>query len=220
MSADDVVLVHGLWRTPLSWLFPRQRLRSAGYRAVGIHYPSYARPIEELADFVARRLPTGGPGRIHFLTHSLGGLVVRYLLRTERPANLGRVVMLSPPNQGSQLARKLTRSRVFSAAAGPAGQQLASSPEAMSALAGPIDFDLGVIIGDKALPLTSRHIRGTNDGKVALDEARIEGMKDFLVVHRGHAFIMNDPSVLRQAVHFFEHGSFVHADPKKGGRHE
>jgi pimeloyl-ACP methyl ester carboxylesterase len=216
MSANDhVVLVHGLWRTPLSWTFPRRRLRSAGYRAVGIHYPSFARPIEDLARIVADRLPTDRTGRIHFLTHSLGGLVVRALLQTDRPPNLGRVVMLSPPNRGSQLARRLARSRVFSAAAGPAGQQLASSPEVMGELLGPIDFDLGVIIGDKALPLTSRHISGINDGKVAVDEARIDGMRDFLVVHRGHAFIMNDPAVLKQAMHFFEHGSFAHADPER-----
>ena len=214
MSANDhVVLVHGLWRTPLSWMVPRQRLRSAGYQAVGIHYPSFRRPIEELARFVASRLPTNSGGRIHFLTHSLGGLVIRYLLRTERPDNLGRVVMLSPPNHGSQLARHLTRNRVFTTAAGPAGQQLASTPEAIGELLGPVDFDLGVIIGDKALPLTSRHIRGVNDGKVGTEEARIAGMRDFLVVHRGHAFIMNDANVVKQAVHFFEHGSFSHLDP-------
>ena len=110
MSVNDhIVLVHGLWRTPMSWVFPQRRLRAAGYQAVSINYPSYARPIEDLAHFVARRLPANPTGRIHFLTHSLGGLVVRYLLRTERPANLGRVVMLSPPYQGSQLARRLTR---------------------------------------------------------------------------------------------------------------
>jgi pimeloyl-ACP methyl ester carboxylesterase len=211
MSDDHVVLVHGLWRTPLSWVFPWVRLRAAGYHAVGIAYPSYTRPIEQLAAFVAERLPRDGSGRLHFLTHSLGGLVVRALVRSERPANLGRVVMLSPPNRGSQLARRLMANRVFTTAAGPAGKQLASSPDDIDRLLGPIDFDLGVIIGDKALPLTSRHIEGDNDGKVGLDEARVEGMKDFLVVHRGHAFIMNDPRVLRQAMHFFEHGAFAHA---------
>jgi pimeloyl-ACP methyl ester carboxylesterase len=208
---DHIVLVHGLWRTPLSLAIPRRRLRAAGYRAVGIHYPSFARPIEELARFVARRLPTNPTGRLHFLTHSLGGLVVRYLIRTERPANLGRVVMLGPPNHGSELARRLTRHRVFATAAGPAGQQLASPQEVVDGLLGPVDFDLGVIIGDKSMPLTSRHIRGTNDGVVGVDEARIEGMKDFLVVHCRHTFIMNDAHVVKQAVHFFERGSFSRA---------
>ena len=157
-----------------------------------------------------QRLPGAG-GRIHFLTHSMGGLVARYLLRVDRPEHLGRVVMLAPPNQGSQVAAKLRGLELFRKVMGPAAQQLGSGTERIADLLGPVDFELGVITGDRPLGQpTARMIEGPNDGKVAVDEARVEGMRDFLVVHRGHTFIMNDPEVIGQAAHFFETGRFRH----------
>lgn len=209
---DVVVLLHGLGRTSLSLLIAHALLRKAGYRCVSIHYPSRSRTIEELARYVRARLPDGTEGKVHFLTHSMGGLIARYLLRFDRPASLGRVVMLAPPNQGSQLAGRLRRSGIFEKVLGPAAKQLGSGSELLAELLGPIDFELGVITGDRprGTPL-ARLIRGPSDGKVAIDEARIDGMADFLVVHRGHTFIMNDPKVIRQAAHFFETGSFEHA---------
>lgn len=207
--ADTVVLLHGLGRTSLSLLMARVLLRRAGLEPVGIYYPSRSRSIEELAQYVRKRLPERAGGKVHFLTHSMGGLVVRYLLRFDRPDNLGRVVMLAPPNQGSQLAVKLRQLGIFEKVLGPAARQLGAGPEHLRELLGPIDFELGVITGDRPRgTLLARLIRGPSDGKVAVDEARVEGMADFLVVHRGHTFIMNDPRVIRQAAHFFEHGRF------------
>ncbi len=213
---DVVVTLHGLGRTNLSLLLPNLLLRRAGYRPVGIFYPSRSASIEELARSVRRRLPEGGGGRIHFLTHSMGGLVARYLLRTERPRNLGRVVMLAPPNQGSRLAGKLRELELFRRVMGPAAQQLGAGRERVADLLGPVDFELGVITGDRPRVkllewLAPGESAGPSDGKVAVDEARIDGMADFLVVHRGHTFIMNDPEVIRQAAHFFEHGRFDRA---------
>lgn len=210
-SGDVVVLLHGLGRTSLSLLVPSFLLRRAGYAPVGIHYPSRSGSLEELAGHVREHLPARGEGDVHFLTHSMGGLVVRALLREARPDNLGRVVMLAPPNQGSQLVGRLRDLELFRSVMGPAAQQLGGGPEGIAELLGPVDFDLGVITGDRtrANPL-ARLIRGPSDGKVAVDEARVEGMSDFLVVHRGHTFIMNDPEVIRQAVQFFATGSFEH----------
>ncbi len=188
-------------------VLPGLRLRAAGFRAVGITYPSRSRPLDALAEHVAASLPRSDDGRLHFLTHSLGGLVVRRLIRSHRPPNLGRVVMLSPPNQGSELARRLSGSRFLRAAAGPVGSVLVLEPSRMSGLLGAIDFELGVIVGEVASRV-GRGLAGPSDGRVLVDEARIEGMKDFLVVPRHHAFIMNDPTIARQAAHFFRHGTF------------
>ena len=209
-TGDSVVLLHGLGRTHLSLLLPNLQLRWYGYSPVGIDYPSRSGSIEELARHVRGRLPANAHGRIHFLTHSMGGLVARYLLNVDRPENLGRVVMLAPPNQGSQLAGKLRDLELFKQVMGPAAQQLGEDSERLAELLGPVDFDLGVIAGDRPrATLLGRLIRGPSDGKVAVDEARVEGMKDFLVVHRGHTFIMNDPEVIRQAARFFETGRFA-----------
>ncbi len=206
---DDVVLLHGLGRTHLSLLLPRMRLRSRGFRPVNIRYPSRALPIEELARFVENRLPRETDRRVHFLTHSLGGILVRYMLGRKRPANLGRVVMLAPPNQGSQLAGRMKQNPLWLRAAGPTARQLGADADSVPKQLGPVDFELGVIAGNRPLSPLAHLIDGENDGIVAVDEARVEGMADFLVVPRGHTFIMNDRAVLDQAIHFFRHGAFA-----------
>ena len=105
------MLLHGLGRTRLSMAIPQLRLKSAGFDVINIHYPSRSKPIEQLAAAVHSELGRkieDHARRVHFLTHSLGGIVVRALLsRHKLHANLGQVVMLAPPNQGSQLANRL-----------------------------------------------------------------------------------------------------------------
>lgn len=210
-KGDIVVTLHGLARSNLSLVVANLRLRRAGYEPIGIYYPSRSHSLEELASHVRAKLPDNGDRRIHFLTHSMGGLVARGLLREHRPPNLGRVVMLAPPNQGSQLAAKLRDLELFRRIMGPAAQQLGAGREQVAELFGAIDFELGVITGDRPLRAFSRLIRPPHDGRVSVEEAKIEGMTDFLVVPRGHAFIMNDAEVIRQAIRFFESGRFSHS---------
>ncbi|HUF47496.1 MAG TPA: alpha/beta hydrolase [Vicinamibacterales bacterium] len=205
---DTVVLLHGLWRSRWSMAWPAWRLRAAGFRTVGITYPSRRMPIDALAHYVARRLPDPGAGRLHFMTHSLGGLVVRELVRTARPPGLGRVVMIGPPNQGSDLARQLQGSRVLRALAGPVGPLLASEADAVTARLGPVDFEVGVIAGAVARSVLARRFDGPGDGRVLVSETRVEGMADLVVVGRGHAFIMNSGPVIDQTIHFLQHGRF------------
>lgn len=206
---DYVVLVHGLGRTQWSLMVPFLRLRRAGFRPFGITYPSRRYPIQELARHVADRLPVDDRVKLHFLTHSLGGLIVRYLLYRSRPPQLGRVVMVAPPNQGSQLSARLQHNLLYRLLTGPAGQQLAASPQALTDLLGAVDYELGVIIGKRRKNWLLPDLPAPHDGKVTHQEAKVAGMKDFLVVSRGHAFIMNDVNVIDQAIHFFRHGKFA-----------
>ena len=208
-AGDTVILLHGLGRTRWSMTVPRLRLASAGYRPVVITYPSRRLPIEELAAHVDSRIPRLEQGSVHFLTHSLGGIVVRQLLRERGPRRLGRVVMLAPPNRGSQLAEKFLAIPLFGAATGPAGRQLGTSASSAPLRLGPVDFDLGVIAGNRPATPLHRLIPEESDGTVAVSETQVEGMKDFLVVRRGHTFIMNDPQVIDQAIHFFRQGCFA-----------
>ena len=212
MAKDYVVLLHGLGRTRLSMAIPQLRLKSAGFDVINIQYSSRSKPIEQLAETVHSEL--GGKienhsRRVHFLTHSLGGIVVRALLaRHESDARLGNVVMLAPPNQGSQLANRFGDSQLFRAATGPAGQQLRAGPGSVASGLGPVDYIVGVIAGNKAIRPLSRLLDSESDGKITLEESRLEGMADFLTVPRGHTFIMNDPKVIDQAIHFFHNGKF------------
>ena len=120
--------------------------------------------------------------------------------------------MLAPPNQGSQLANRLGDSQLFRAATGPAGQQLRAGPDSVAARLGPVDYMVGVIAGNKVINPLSRLLAGESDGKVTLEEARLEGMADFLTVPRGHTFIMNDPRVIDQTIHFFRKGKFARSE--------
>ena len=207
-QGETVVLLHGLGRTFLSLAWAESRMSRAGFRPLNIGYPSRRRGIPELARHVADRLPRDGGGRIHFLTHSMGGIVLRYLRSHALIENLGRVVMLAPPNQGSQLAQKLRTNPLYRLTFGPAGQQLGTEDESIPLELGPVDFELGVIVGNRPHNPLTHLIAGQNDGTVAVDEARVEGMADFLVVRCGHTFIMNDSTVLAETIHFFEHGRF------------
>jgi pimeloyl-ACP methyl ester carboxylesterase len=208
-GSEVVVLLHGMGRTSLSFVRAKRRLRRAGYRPLSLGYPSRRRGIPELAQNVARRLRAVADAPIHFVTHSLGGILLRYLRQQGQLAQLGRVVMLGPPNRGSQLAQRLRTNTLYRWATGPAGQQLGTDEESIPLDLGPVDFELGVIAGDRPFrPLTGL-IRGAHDGLVAVEEARVEGMVDFLVVPCGHTFMMNDPAVLDQAIHFLRHGRFL-----------
>jgi triacylglycerol lipase len=211
---ETVVLLHGLGRTGRSMKKLAQALDEEGYVPVIVDYPSRSHSIEYLADEVLHEvlgsLSRGPRPRIHFVTHSMGGIVVRYYLNNHRLEALGRVVMLSPPNQGSELVDLLKGSPVFKILHGPAGQQLGTADRFLKSL-GPVHFELGVIAGQKAGdPVAGRIISGPNDGKVGVERTKVPGMKDFLVVPSSHTFIMRHRAVIDQVVRFLRHGVFLH----------
>jgi len=209
---DTVVLLHGLGRTRFSMAIAASRLRKAGFATESIGYPSRVRPIEEHAEWVRARLPETTGASLHFLTHSMGGIVLRALIARDRPDNLGRVVMLSPPNQGSRAAGMLREYGLYRMITGPSGQQINDGPDSLPNRLGPVDFELGVITGNKGVTPLSLVLATENDGVVLVDEANVDGAVDFLVVPRGHSFIMNDRGVLEQAIHFYRNGSFNDAE--------
>lgn len=206
---DVVVLLHGLWRSKWSMAWPLYRIRRAGFSAVAMTYPSRSASIEGLSGYVAEHLPETSGGRIHFVTHSLGGLVVRHLARTRQAVPVGRVVMIGPPNQGSRLARHLARSRAMRRLAGPIGPLLASPPEEVARVLGPVGFELGVIAGDVPRSVLAGWLAGPSDGRLLIPETQIEGMRDFVAVRRGHALLMNDTRTIDQTIHFLRHGTFA-----------
>ena len=209
---DTVVVLHGMGRTKLSMRWLASRLGGDGYAVLNLSYPSTKYPVARLADLLHHELEARGldhTRRTHFVTHSLGGIVVRAYLKEHRPANLGCVVMLSPPNQGSEVADRLRRHSFYRLATGPAGQELGTDAASTPQQLGPVDFPLGVITGDKSFnPLFSHWIPGRSDGKVSVERAKVEGMTDFLVVPHSHSFIMRSGNVAMQVAHFLKCRSF------------
>ncbi len=212
MPNEVIVLLHGLARTPLSLLALSVAARSRGYRVVNWHYRSTRLTIGEAAESFARdvapRLATAP--RVHFLTHSLGGIIVRRFLAAHPLPNLGRVVMLAPPNGGSEVADVLQHASCLPKLVAPLrelGTGDASVPRALPAA----DFDLGVIAGSRShIPLFDRWMhRVPNDGVVAVDRTKLDGMRDFLVLHRTHTTLPWAPDAIRAAFTFLESGRFA-----------
>ena len=211
-AAERVVLLHGMGRTPRSMVRMERGLRDAGFDVANLGYPSTSRGVEDLARETLEPVfaAAGATQRVHFVTHSLGGILVRVYAAARRPPALGRVVMLAPPNEGSELADALASNVLYRAATGPAGQQLGTGSNSVPLRLGPVEFELGVIAGSRTLnPLFSHIVPGLDDGKVSVGRARVEGMKDFLVVPSSHTWIMNDGEVIAQTVRFLRGGRFA-----------
>jgi triacylglycerol lipase len=213
-GSDYVILLHGLGRTPLSMKRIEWTLRKQNYRVINVSYPSTRVSVQDAADHwlddVLKTRVTDGSAKIHFVAHSLGGIVLRQYLANHEIPNLGRVVMLAPPNHGSELADRLRNNCLYRLATGPAGQQLGTSEASVPNRLGPIDFELGVIAGDRSLnALFSSWIPGPDDGKVSVRSAMVPGA-EFLLVHKSHTWMAWSGRVAGAISDFLRTGCFAH----------
>lgn len=210
-----VILLHGLGRTYRSMNRLAHAAESAGYTVVNLDYPSRTKTIEALAVEVVpeglKRCREAGAVPIHFVTHSMGGILVRYYLEKNRVPELGRVVMLSPPNQGSEAADALRDDAFHKWWNGPAGQQLGTGPDGIAARLGPVTYPVGIITGTEHAfydAQRAKQIPGPNDGKVSVERAKVAGMTDLRIIPATHTFIMDDEEAIFQALHFLRQERF------------
>lgn len=213
-SPETVVLLHGLYRSESSMRPLEAPVRYAGFRVVNLGYDSRSQTPEAFVAALDAQLADccSDAARLHFVTHSLGGIVTRAYVAAKRPANLGRVVMLAPPNHGSPLADVVAGSSVLRFLLGSTAAQLGTSPSSFpNALPAP-DFEVGVIAGITSRnPLGAFLIDGASDGTVPVASTRLEGMTDFITVDSAHTWIMRSDEVATQTVQFLRDGRFEHA---------
>ena len=196
---------------------PLQRaLEARDYVVLNCGYRSRSGDISTLAADVADHVSRWEPGvRLDFVTHSLGGILLRaavaygYLLR-ER---VRRVVMLGPPNAGSEVVDAFRSlpflARVYAAVTGPVGAQLGTTAIGLPGQLPPVDFEMGVIAGNRSFnPIFSAILGAENDGKVRVDRTRVEGMREHLVVPVWHPLLVSSPAVIHHVIHFLETGAF------------
>ena len=215
-STECVILLHGLGRTSSSMGKLAAAFSEQGFAVANVDYPSRDFTIEQLAPLAIEKGLASCPAdsRIHFVTHSLGGILVRYYLEGHEIPGLGRVVMLAPPNNGSEVVDRLRDTVGFEAINGPAGMQLGTDKDSIPAKLGAVDYEVGIIAGSETFnPLLSQFLPNPDDGKVSVDNTKVDGMTDFIVLPHSHPFIMRAPAVIDQALSFVKTGNFVHDTP-------
>jgi len=215
-SNNLVILLHGILRSNIDMKLINNRFKKRGYATLNILYPSRKQPLEELGAFVHQKItscPDYNPQtKINFVTHSMGGLITRYYIAQQRPNNLDKVVMLSPPNSGSEFADWLSETEIlaplFKKIFGPAGEQLRTDYNHIDTQ---IDYPLGIIAGNISVnPLAPWVLDGEHDGIVPVERTKIEGMSDHIVIPATHSFMMFNNEVIDQALYFIENGRFDH----------
>jgi len=210
---ECVILLHGLARTADSMQKLEQKLGEADFTVVNVDYPSREKPIDALADIAV------GDGiaqceelearPINFVTHSLGGILVRQYFSTHEPDQLKRVVMLGPPNQGSEVVDTLKDVPGYELLNGPAGMQLGTETTSVPNSLGPVNFDLGVIAGTQSINLIlSAMIPDQDDGKVSVERAQVEGMCSFVALPVTHPLMMKNDEVIDEVITFLKGGQF------------
>lgn len=212
-TQECVIVLHGLGRTAWSMSRIEAALSDENYLVWNEGYPSTSDNIETLSDTTIKEglkfCSANNTSATHFVTHSLGGILVRQYLQHNSIENIGRIVMLSPPNQGSEVADLLNDYTLYQLVLGPAAGQLGTGEGSLISQLKPVKGEIGIITGDNSSdPWFSPVIPGEDDGKVSVESAKLEEMSDFITVHNGHTFIMRDDSVINQILYFLKHGSF------------
>lgn len=212
-----VVLLHGIGLNHLYMASLERYLQKAGYDTLNIHYPSVKENIGSLTVWLAERLEElevwQNAQSVHFVGHSMGGLVIGGYLQNNKhciPADkMGRVVMLGTPHHGSEIADFLQQNPLYKWGFGPAGQELTLMARAQEQIVP--WYDLGIIAGTKNgyHPLGMLCINGVNDGCVSLESTKLEGMRDHISLPVMHVSLAWSPAVHRQVRHFLKNGEFV-----------
>jgi pimeloyl-ACP methyl ester carboxylesterase len=214
-STDCVVLLHGLNRSWRTMDKMAATLQQEGFSTANVDYPSSTTTIEVLAPMVVneglRKCRQTGATTVHFVTHSMGGILVRYAQSNDPIPDLGRVVMLGPPNQGSEVIDKARNWPGIGWFSGEAGLQLGTDEESIPSRLGPVDFELGVIAGTGTTNpfMSAMLLPAEDDGKVTVARTRVEGMDDFKVVGNSHFAMMKSDSVIAATARFLRSGTFL-----------
>lgn len=208
-----VVLVHGLWRSGFAMRSIESDLEDAGYETVSISYPSMDYDIPSLAqNWLTEGVNTceeRNAQHIHMVSHSMGGILIRQYLQTNQLPTGSKVVMLSPPNQGSELSQRFGKTWWYQLIVGPAGSSLTKENDGIIEQLKPVSEPVGIIAAHRQWSLWPESwLPKPNDGTVSVESMKLDEMDDFLLIENGHAMMRYDNEIQAQIRHFLETGKF------------
>jgi len=210
-TGDYVVVLHGIARSSKHMQSLATHLQEQGYDVINLDYPSTSHTLETLTELIHKDISEKlkEDKRVHFVGYSMGAILIRTIIHKYKPKNLGRVVQLAPPNNGSEVADFLKNVWLYKKIYGPAGQQLITDQQKIKDLFGEIDYELGIIAGNSTIdPVSSALIPGDDDGKVSTKSTKLKGMKDHIIVPSSHTFFPSNKTVHNQTMHFLKNGVF------------
>ena len=207
---ETVVLLHGLGRGKSIMDKMESRMSAAGYVPVVIGYASIGRTPQEILADVSAQLNTvtaDTNSRIHFVGHSLGGLLIRAYLDSNRIKNLGRVVLIGSPNKGTPLVDYFREAWVLKIA-GPIAAALGTDKNNFPHSLRPPYYPVGIIAGTAGWFNNEGIIPGDDDGVVPVESTKIEGMADFILLPVSHSSLPKNEAVALQTIEFLRNGRF------------
>jgi triacylglycerol lipase len=222
-AADTVVLLHAMGRSQLSMTRLAWELRRDGYDVINATYPSRTQPLETLAtEWLPAQLAKAQPNsRVHFVTHSMGGILLRLWRRECAAGNvpsvpLGRVVMLAPPNAGSEIPDRFATFAPFHWWVGVNGGRLGTAADALPHQLGPWlqdqagSAELGIIAGDRSgISPVAQCLPQPNDGKVSVASTRLAGGREHVVLPSGHTWMGWRRDTISHVKSFLRTGAFA-----------
>ena len=212
-APDGVVLLHGISRTSRSLHKMQTAIEASGLATLNVGYASRRKTLQALAEDIhpaIERFVDRTEGSVHFVGHSMGGLLARVYVGRYRPKRLGRVVMLGTPNGGSEIADHLKDFLPYRAWFGPAGQQLGTIRDAtLGAMLPPVDYPVGIVAGNRSVyPISSVFLPKPHDGRVSVENTKLEGMADHIVIGASHPWLPRNALAIGQTIAFLRDGRF------------
>jgi pimeloyl-ACP methyl ester carboxylesterase len=202
----DIILVHGLWYRAWAMRILADRLAASGFRTWRFSYPTRKAGLERNAVALGEYCRSVSSDELHFIGHSLGGLVVLKMLQSTRQLPPGRIVLLGTPLRGSAVAGKSTGL--------PGGKFLMGlSAPALTATTALVDRETGMIAGTRpqGIGRLTGALSGANDGTVSVSETRSDELADRVELPVTHTGMLVSPRVAAQCAYFLDHGHFKHA---------
>jgi hypothetical protein len=214
MASHRIYLIHGFGSPKFVLNKIERNIKKNGFHTINYGYPSKTKDLDKLGQDLYRDIKDSGYDTVSFVTHSMGALVVRSMLKNIQHAEkypvLYRMVMIAPPNKGADIADLYVSNKLLKPFLGPNFKLMTTdSFSYANKLPVPTHSEVGIIVGIKG----NEHgynplIKGDNDGRLKPERTDLANEKDKAVIHDEHTHLTQNPRVIKLVIEFLKLGIF------------